>query len=75
ITVVSHGTVAKANGYALTVTDPAKVKSTVNLTLGNVFTANSTPGSIWTYSVDAQYRVPGSTNVWNSSPKPVTVTC
>lgn len=75
LTVVTYGTVAKANNYVLVVKDSAGVAAApVTLTPGLVYTAPS-PGNRWTYSIDAQYKVPGTTNTWSSDSNPVAVTC
>lgn len=72
ITVVSHGLVAKANNYVLVVKDAAGLAaSPVTLSPGGTYTASS-PGNNWTYSIDAQYKVPGTSNAWSSTPNPVT---
>ncbi|MEV4988429.1 hypothetical protein [Pseudarthrobacter sp. LMD1-1-1.1] len=73
ITVTSHGTVAKANNYVLIVKDfTGLAASPVPLNPGGSYTAPS-PGNKWTYSVDAQYKVPGTSYAWSSTPNPVTV--
>ena len=73
ITVTSHGVVAKANNYVLVVKDSTGlVSSPVTLNPGGSYTAPS-PGSSWTYSIDAQYKVPGTSYAWSSAPNPVTV--
>ena len=73
ITVVNHGIVAKANNYVLVVKDSSGLAaSPVTLTPGGSYTAPS-PGSSWTYSIDAQYKVPGTSYVWSSAPNAVTV--
>lgn len=75
ITVVSHGVVAKANNYVLVVKDSTGLAaSPVTLNPGAVYTAPS-PGNKWTYSIDAQYKVPGTSYAWSSDPNPVTATC
>ncbi|MFB9654916.1 hypothetical protein [Pseudarthrobacter oxydans] len=73
LTVTSHGTVAKANNYVLVVKDSTGLAaSPVTLNPGGSYTAPS-PGSKWTYSIDAQYKVPGTSNAWSSDPNPVSV--
>lgn len=73
LTVVSYGPVAKANNYVMTVKDSTGlVIGTVQLSQTNTYTAPGA-GSRWTYSIDAQYKVPGTSNVWTSAPNPVTV--
>lgn len=73
ITVTNHGTVAKANNYVLNVKDSAGLAaSPVTLSPGGTYTAPS-PGAKWTYSIDAQYIVPGTSYAWTSTPNPVTV--
>ena len=73
ITVTNHGTVAKANNYVLNVKDSAGLAaSPVTLSPGGTYTAPS-PGTKWTYSIDAQYIVPGTSYAWTSTPNPVTV--
>lgn len=73
ITVVSHGVVAKANNYVLVVKDSTGLAaSPVTLNPGGTYTAPS-PGNKWTYSIDAQYKVPGTGYAWSSTPNPVTV--
>jgi hypothetical protein len=75
ITVVSHGVVAKANSYVLVVKDSAGVAaSPVTLNPGVIYTAPS-PGNKWTYSIDAQYKVPGTSYAWSSDPNPITASC
>lgn len=73
ITVTNHGTVAKANNYVLNVKDSAGLAAApVTLSPGGTYTAPS-PGAKWTYSIDAQYVVPGTSYTWSSTPNPVTV--
>lgn len=73
VTVVSHGTVAKANNYVLIVKDSTGLAaSPVTLNPGGSYTAPS-PGNKWTYSIDAQYNVAGTSYSWSSTPNPVTV--
>lgn len=73
ITVINHGVVAKANNYVLVVKDSTGLAaSPVTLNPGGTYTAPS-PGNKWTYSIDAQYKVPGTSYVWSSTPNPVTV--
>jgi hypothetical protein len=72
ITVLSHGTVAKANNYVLVVKDSTGLAALpVTLSPGGTYTAPS-PGNKWTYSVDAQYKVPGTSYFWSSTPNPIT---
>lgn len=73
ITVTNHGVVAKANNYVLVVKDSTGLAaSPVTLNPGGIYTAPS-PGNKWTYSIDAQYKVPGTSYAWSSTPNPVTV--
>lgn len=73
ITVASHGIVAKANNYVLVVKDSSGLAaSPVTLSPGGIYTAPS-PGNKWTYSIDAQYKVPGTSYAWSSTPNPVTI--
>ena len=73
ITVVSHGAVAKANNYVMVVKDSTGLAaSPVTLNPGGSYTAPNS-GNKWTYSIDAQYKVPGTGYAWSSDPNPVTV--
>lgn len=73
LTVTSHGTVAKANNYVLVVKDSTGLAATpVTLNPGGSYTSPSA-GNKWTYSIDAQYKVPGTSYAWSSDPNPVTV--
>jgi hypothetical protein len=73
LTVSSHGTVAKANKYVLNVKDSTGLAAPpVTLAPGGTYTAPS-PGNKWTYSIDAEYLVPGTAYAWSSDPNPVTV--
>lgn len=74
IGVSSVGSVDRATGYALIVTDPNGVTYSRSVSAG--FSSQSAIAGIWTYYVEAQYQVPGTSNVWKSKPtKPVPVPC
>jgi hypothetical protein len=66
IAVQTYGSVARANAYALIVTDAAGNGIAVDLATSTGFSDGAAAGGWWTYSVEAQYKVPGSTNVWIS---------
>lgn len=76
ISVTSHGTEPRATNYVLKVTDPSgAVKATIDLTPGGTFQDSTANGGWWTYSIEAQYRVPGSTNVWTSNGPQASIYC
>ncbi|MFF1252662.1 hypothetical protein ACFVYC_09220 [Pseudarthrobacter sp. NPDC058329] len=76
IIVVSHGTVPKANAYALTITDPSNNKVTRDLTTTvRGYSSNSAASGTWEYAVEAQYQVPDTTNAWSSSSQPLRISC
>ncbi|NSX37179.1 hypothetical protein HTS88_12295 [Pseudarthrobacter oxydans] len=76
ISVTSHGTVPRATNYVLRVKDPAgTTQAIVDLTPGGYFQAGAAAGGWWTYSIEAQYQVPGSTNVWTSTAPQLSVYC
>lgn len=75
ITVTSVGSVPRANAYVLIVTDPSGTIYTVDPASSGYSNPSATPGT-WTYFVQAQYRVSGTTNVWKSiTASPSTVSC
>ena len=74
LTVVSHGTVQQANGYALTVYDSGGIKLG-STDLSQSLSYTTTPGTSWKYSVDALYKVPNTTNSWSSDSPKITVNC
>ena len=76
ISVTSHGTVPRATHYVLRVKDPSgTVQASLDLPLASPYQDNFASGGWWTYSIEAQYRVPGSTNVWTSNAPQVSVYC
>lgn len=77
IVVTSHGNVPKANAYVLVATDPSGQESSpVTLAPGGRYSSSSAAGGKWTYSVEARFNVPGSTNFWRSStPSPYSIYC
>ncbi|UUL77385.1 hypothetical protein NG819_07930 [Pseudarthrobacter sp. Fe7] len=75
IAVTSAGSVPRANAYVLIVTDPSGSNYSVNPATSGYSNQSPAPG-IWTYYVQAQYQVPGTTNVWKSkTATPLTVSC
>ncbi|WP_461186763.1 hypothetical protein [Arthrobacter sp. Z4-13] len=79
ITVNSHGTVPRATNYVLKLVDPSGAIQTIDLIAGKaIYDSGPSTGvsqGIWKYSIEAQYRVPGTTNVWTSAAAPSPVTC
>lgn len=79
ITVTNHGNVPKATNYILRVADPSGVTQvTRDLTPGATYDSGPSTGvvaGVWKYSIDAQYRVPGTTNIWTSKAPQVSVVC
>lgn len=76
ITVSRYGTVPRANAYFLVVSDPTGQVTTIDLSVTNTYSSNQSYGGTWTYYVQAQYQVPGSTNAWKSrATNPGSVTC
>ncbi|GGH91131.1 hypothetical protein ACFFGR_19355 [Arthrobacter liuii] len=75
IAVSSVGSVPRANAYVLIVTDPSGTSYTVDPASSGY--SNQSPAlGTWKYYVQAQYRVPGTTNVWKSNTaNPLTVVC
>lgn len=75
IAVNSVGSVPRANAYVLLVTDPSGTSYTVDPASSGYSNQSAGPGT-WTYFVQAQYRVPGTTNIWKSkTAKPLTISC
>ncbi|MEW1939969.1 hypothetical protein AB0299_02705 [Pseudarthrobacter sp. NPDC080037] len=75
ITVNSVGTVPRATAYVLVVTDPTGVIYTINPAT-NGYSSQTAGAGTWTYFVQAQYQVSGTTNVWKSrTASPASVTC
>lgn len=74
LTVVSHGTVSSANGYALAIynTSGSKVAGT---DLSQSSSATTPPGTSWKYSVDSLYKVPNTSNSWSSNSPRISVSC
>lgn len=71
----SVGSVPRANAYVLIVTDPSGTSYTINPASAGYSNQSAAPG-IWTYFVQAQYQVPGSTNVWKGmTASPLTLSC
>lgn len=76
ITVTSHGTVPRATNYVLRVKDPSgATRASIDLTPGGYFQDGAAGGGWWTYSIEAQYRVPGTTNAWTSNAPQTSVYC
>lgn len=76
ITVVSRGSVPKANAYVLIATGPTGQRYTVDLATSSGLSLDSATGGRWTYSVESQYRVPGTTNAWTSAAvNPASINC
>lgn len=76
ITVTQYGTVPRANAYALIVKDPSGTVSVVDLAVQTSYSSPQVYGGTWTYYVQAQYKVPGTTNVWTSrTAVPASITC
>lgn len=77
ITVNQYGTVPRANAYFLIVTDPTGQITAVDLSVSSTYTSGQTSGGTWTYYVQAQYQVPGTTtNVWTSkTANPSSLSC
>jgi hypothetical protein len=81
ISVTGHGTVPRATNYILRIEAPGNVITDIPLTNG---AGDYEPGASrgeaagpgeYRYSVEAQYRVPDSTNVWTSAAVQLSVTC
>jgi len=75
ITVTQYGPVPRANGYVLTVTDPNGQRTIVDLSVSSTYSSDQIYGGQWTYAVQSQYRVPGTSNVWASRTDPKTLSC
>lgn len=80
ISVSGHGTVARANNYVLRMVSPSGTVTDTDLKSGSAaYNSGSSSGAepgTWTYSIEAQYQVPGSTNVWTSTTAvPSTINC
>jgi hypothetical protein len=79
IIVTAYGTVPKANYHQITITPPSGAPDTADLaqTPGRTFTynINRRDGAEWTYQVQGQYKVQGTTNIWYGSPLTGTLAC
>jgi hypothetical protein len=80
ISIAAYGTVPRANYYQITITPPAGPVITADLsqTSGRTFTfALNRKEAVtqWTYQIQAQYKVPGTTNTWYGSTLPGALTC
>jgi hypothetical protein len=75
LTVSTVGSVPRANAYVLIATDPSGTSYAVNPASSGYSSQTASAGK-WTYYVQAQYQVPGTTNVWKSAPaNPSSITC
>ncbi|MEV7660714.1 hypothetical protein [Paenarthrobacter sp. NPDC089316] len=79
ISVTATASEARANFYVLNLVSPNGAVTTVDLVAGAAqYDSGTSPGAArgtWNYSVQSQYRVPNSTNVWSSSATPSTIMC
>lgn len=81
ITVVAYGTVPQANYHQITITPPTGAVVTGDLsqltgrTFAYAFSRKDSGPVEWTYEIQGQYKVPGTTNVWSGTPLAGTLTC
>jgi hypothetical protein len=79
ISVTARGTVSKATNYILKMVSPTGTIQTLDLNAdGGTYDSGSSSSAArgkWFYSVEAQYRVPETTNVWTSNAPQLSVTC
>ncbi|MDI2036932.1 hypothetical protein PJL15_04075 [Paenarthrobacter nitroguajacolicus] len=79
IAITATGTEARANYYVLRLISPTGSVTEIDLVAGAAqYDSGGAQGvarGTWKYSVESQYRVPNSTNVWSSSAVPSTIIC
>ncbi|MGM9474219.1 hypothetical protein ACS5PJ_19700 [Pseudarthrobacter sp. YS3] len=79
ISVISYGAVPRANNYVLRMVSPSGAVTAIDLTSSSTGydsgPVNGVARGTWKYSVEAQYKVPATTNVWSSTATPLAITC
>jgi hypothetical protein len=79
ISVTARGTVPRANDYVLRLVSPSGAVTDIDFSGGNLSYDSGSNTSVargtWKYSVEAQYKVPDTTNVWSSAATPQIINC